>query len=112
MSDLLTNLPTIIASIFMCSTAIIILALCVARIVKDDLSDGIPGDVPQLLVTGSVTILLLAAILGVPGALTMMKESAGAVAAIIPLSLSPWLIYKGYKTNVTKDNSQVEISKE
>lgn len=104
--------PLVVANLFLVSVVSIVLGLSVARIKADNLTDGVPGDVPQLLISGAVVVLLLGAVLGVPGALSIMQESSGAVATIIPLSLSPWLIYKGYKAKVSKDNTEVDVSKE
>lgn len=88
--------PRVIAVAFLAFVAFGTMALSVARVRRDDLGDGIPGDVPQLAVSAGVIIVLMMAALGVAGADELFKNPAAAVAIslVIPLSLSPWLLYR------------------
>lgn len=97
---LLSLLPVLLANLFLAFVVVGTVVLCVKRVLADDLADGVPGDVPQVVISAAVVIVLLLGVLGVTAAVTILRESAGAVAAIIPLSLSPWLLYKGYKAKV------------
>lgn len=113
MSAIAHALPVIFLNLFLGCIVGGTIILCALRIRSDDLSDGVPGDVPQVIVTAVVAAIILAAALNVPGASSIMEKSAGAVAAIIPLALSPWLAYKGFKAKVTRDgNGETEVTKE
>jgi hypothetical protein len=113
LNELILLLPAIVAGFFLGCVALGAIALCVFRVRSDDLSDGVPGDVPQVIVTAAVVIVLVMAALNQPGALSILEKSAGALAAVIPLSLSPWLIYKGYKSKVAPDGAaDLEVTKE
>jgi len=58
------------------------------------IKDGLPGWIPQSVVTLSVLVVIFLAGMDVARFFELMQEAGVAIVGLIPVSLSPWLAYK------------------
>lgn len=91
MSTLVSEWLGVTFFILVIASALTVSAIGVYKLIQEK---SPPGFLPQYLVSALVPVVILLGGFGVAKFEALVEKSATALALLIPLSLSPWLIYK------------------
>jgi len=109
MDRLLPWLPLLpVAFIGMVDLCFVFAMLAVFR--KLDVEKGLPGWLPNFAITAAVLNVIILAGLGVAKFAELLDTTAGAIVALIPVSMAPWLTYKVATKYVDKKGGQNEAN--
>lgn len=91
MSTIVSEWLGIAFFVLVIASALTVSAIGVYKLIQEK---SPPGFLPQYLVSSLVPVVILLGGYGVSHFESLVRDSSVALAALIPLSLSPWLIYK------------------